>query len=179
MFCKWCGNTIKTTDSKCPSCGRETPAMSDCGGFYDLKHTLESSTLAPPAPPTPLKPTKNSFIKITFVIVAIALFVAVTFGYWRTNSRLNDLETLINDLLDESINEESDTSAAPSDEPSDEASKEQGNNSATPKPNETSKEETSQPGEVSKPTEESRVEEISKNEENSTENNGEENPPEN
>ena len=37
MFCKWCGNTIKLTDTSCPSCGRETPAMSDCGGFYDLK----------------------------------------------------------------------------------------------------------------------------------------------
>ena len=49
MFCKWCGNTIKTTDKKCSSCGRETPPLSDCGGFYDLKRPWE----APMPPPEP------------------------------------------------------------------------------------------------------------------------------
>lgn len=39
MFCKWCGKSIQLTDKKCPACGRETPPMSDCGGFYDLKHS--------------------------------------------------------------------------------------------------------------------------------------------
>ena len=39
MFCKWCGNSIQLTDKKCPACGRETPPMSDCGGFYNLKHS--------------------------------------------------------------------------------------------------------------------------------------------
>lgn len=39
MFCKWCGKSIQLTDRKCPACGRETPPMSDCGGFYDLKHS--------------------------------------------------------------------------------------------------------------------------------------------
>lgn len=66
--------------------------------------------------------------------------------------------------------EESDSSDEPSDElsdePSDEVSKEQ-DNSTTPKPNETSKEEASRPDEVSKPAEESKVEETSKNEETS------------
>ena len=51
MFCKWCGNTIKTTDKKCSSCGRETPPLSDCGGFYDLKRPWEAPT--PPPEPTP------------------------------------------------------------------------------------------------------------------------------
>ena len=37
MFCKWCGKTIRITDVNCPNCGRETPPMSDCGGFYNLK----------------------------------------------------------------------------------------------------------------------------------------------
>lgn len=44
MFCKWCGKTIQTTDKKCPSCGRETPPMSDCGGFYNLKHSNGGTT---------------------------------------------------------------------------------------------------------------------------------------
>lgn len=46
MFCKWCGNTIKTTDKKCSSCGRETPPLSECGGFYDLKRPWEAETPA-------------------------------------------------------------------------------------------------------------------------------------
>ena len=46
MFCKWCGNSIQLTDKKCPACGRETPPMSDCGGFYNLKHS-NSGTVAP------------------------------------------------------------------------------------------------------------------------------------
>lgn len=37
MFCKWCGKTIRITDVNCPNCGRETPPLSDCGGFYNLK----------------------------------------------------------------------------------------------------------------------------------------------
>lgn len=46
MFCKWCGNSIQLTDKKCPTCGRETPPMSDCGGFYNLKHS-NGGTAAP------------------------------------------------------------------------------------------------------------------------------------
>lgn len=46
MFCKWCGNGIQLTDKKCPNCGRETPPMSDCGGFYNLKHS-NSGPVAP------------------------------------------------------------------------------------------------------------------------------------
>lgn len=36
MICKWCGATIDVTKGKCPDCGRATPALSDCGGFYDI-----------------------------------------------------------------------------------------------------------------------------------------------
>lgn len=36
MFCKWCGGNVASTDTKCKRCGRDVPALSDCGGFYDL-----------------------------------------------------------------------------------------------------------------------------------------------
>lgn len=52
MFCKWCGNTIKTTDKKCSSCGRETPPLSDCGGFYDLKRPWEGAALPTESSPS-------------------------------------------------------------------------------------------------------------------------------
>lgn len=52
MFCKWCGKSIQLTDKKCPTCGRETPPMSDCGGFYNLKHSND----------VPTAPTKEKVI---------------------------------------------------------------------------------------------------------------------
>lgn len=36
MFCKWCGGNLASSDTKCKRCGKEVPALSDCGGFYDL-----------------------------------------------------------------------------------------------------------------------------------------------
>lgn len=36
MICKWCGAKIDLKKRKCPSCGREVPPVSDCGGFYDI-----------------------------------------------------------------------------------------------------------------------------------------------
>lgn len=36
MICKWCGNKLSPTNTKCKRCGKEVPALSDCGGFYDL-----------------------------------------------------------------------------------------------------------------------------------------------
>lgn len=36
MFCKWCGGNLTSYDTKCKRCGKEVPALSDCGGFYDL-----------------------------------------------------------------------------------------------------------------------------------------------
>ncbi|MBQ9148928.1 MAG: hypothetical protein IJX69_05095 [Oscillospiraceae bacterium] len=47
MICKWCGESIETTASRCPKCGRETPAMSDCGGFYKLKTGGDTGAAAP------------------------------------------------------------------------------------------------------------------------------------
>ena len=36
MFCKWCGANLTQSATVCDRCGRDMPAMSDCGGFYDL-----------------------------------------------------------------------------------------------------------------------------------------------
>lgn len=51
MFCKWCGNPIQPTDKICPSCGRETPPMPDCGGFYNLKYDSSGHVDRLPEPP--------------------------------------------------------------------------------------------------------------------------------
>ncbi len=41
MFCKWCGGTLTPAETKCKRCGKEIPARSDCGGFYDLVPTAK------------------------------------------------------------------------------------------------------------------------------------------
>lgn len=48
MFCKWCGGSLTQSDSKCKRCGKEVPALSDCGGFYDLVPDAKQ----PPKPPS-------------------------------------------------------------------------------------------------------------------------------
>lgn len=46
MFCKWCGGPIRDTEEACPQCGRVTPALSDCGGWYTLKTETERGSTA-------------------------------------------------------------------------------------------------------------------------------------
>lgn len=49
MFCKWCGGNLGSSDIKCARCGREVPARSDCGGFYDLVPEAKKRTQTQPA----------------------------------------------------------------------------------------------------------------------------------
>lgn len=63
MFCKWCGNSVQAIDKRCPSCGRETTAMSDCGGFYNLKHSNNVIPQPSPAPAPYAEPVKPVVVK--------------------------------------------------------------------------------------------------------------------
>ncbi len=106
MFCKWCGNTIQTTDAKCPSCGRETPALSNCGGFYDLKHKSAPQPAPQPAarPAAPVqKPDgrllaqlqdakKLAAIAMIVACVAAALCTILLFSNISLSSRLHDIQ---------------------------------------------------------------------------------------
>ncbi len=49
MFCKWCGATISESSTRCKRCGRNVPAMSDCGGFYDLISTAPKGVQETPS----------------------------------------------------------------------------------------------------------------------------------
>ena len=50
MICKWCGETIKAGNRTCRRCKREIPALSDCGGFYDLVSKDAPTPACAPAP---------------------------------------------------------------------------------------------------------------------------------
>ncbi len=47
MFCKWCGGNLAPSETKCKRCGKEIPALSDCGGFYDLVPTAKTRKTTP------------------------------------------------------------------------------------------------------------------------------------
>lgn len=54
MFCKNCGATISASDEKCARCGFQAPALSDCGGFYDLApHAPKAAAPVMPKEPAP------------------------------------------------------------------------------------------------------------------------------
>lgn len=53
MFCKWCGGNLASSDTKCKRCGKEVPALSDCGGFYDLVPNAKRSVEVHPNPVVP------------------------------------------------------------------------------------------------------------------------------
>lgn len=67
MFCKWCGADLPNSATKCTRCGKDVPAMSDCGGFYDLvpnakRRTAEgpvSTPVGPKVEPVNVDPVKN------------------------------------------------------------------------------------------------------------------------
>ena len=47
MFCKWCGADLPNGVTKCKRCQKEVPALSDCGGFYDLVPYAKSGAVMP------------------------------------------------------------------------------------------------------------------------------------
>lgn len=53
MFCKWCGGNLASSDTKCKRCGKEVPALSDCGGFYDLVPNAKEPVEVHPGPVVP------------------------------------------------------------------------------------------------------------------------------
>lgn len=82
MFCKWCGGNLSSSDIKCRCCGREVPALSDCGGFYDLvssvKKDYEVQSVSVTLPErTDNSAKKNSLLDIILLSFALILSVAV------------------------------------------------------------------------------------------------------
>ncbi|MBE6932908.1 MAG: hypothetical protein E7464_05980 [Ruminococcaceae bacterium] len=51
MFCKWCGETVKEGEKRCPKCLRELPPLSECGGFYNLYKEQPKNEPLPQAVP--------------------------------------------------------------------------------------------------------------------------------
>lgn len=130
MFCKWCGGNLASSDTKCKRCGKEVPALSDCGGFYDLvpnaKKTVEvyPGPIVPPErpvnPPRKSEPpieehqpkikksSKKSLLGLTVLVVVgfaiVILLLVVALG--KINQYSREVNGLMNDLrtINEKIN---------------------------------------------------------------------------
>lgn len=90
MFCKWCGGTLAPSDTKCKRCGREVPALSDCGGFYDLvpgarrTETIQSRTPQPaPIQPVlvaqPERKIKRIRLPLILFVLVVVVFLVIAF----------------------------------------------------------------------------------------------------
>lgn len=87
MFCKWCGATLDISNTKCKRCGKDVPALSDCGGFYDLvpnvKKIVEVQSVpvevqsAPAVMPKRKKNIKRMLVGLVTLTVALVLAIAL------------------------------------------------------------------------------------------------------
>lgn len=125
MFCKWCGGTLTASDKKCKRCGREVPALSDCGGFYDV--VPGAATMGNPRPAQPQQPTparaicpetpepvrsapkprkKRTGLTVLLLVVNILLLVIALILNVRINKLNDQVEMLKEQLLPENVQTE-------------------------------------------------------------------------
>lgn len=119
MFCKWCGADYPTGANKCKRCGKEVPAMSDCGGFYDLVPKAAIPPVVPiqerKAPEHKQMPARepekktinaNPILILLCVILAVAVVVLLVTGGGKDEGEKRDRDGGSSSILDEIVNNE-------------------------------------------------------------------------
>lgn len=108
MFCKNCGATIPAADEKCARCGFKAPALSDCGGFYDLAPNAPKAAPVPRSAPVAVAPDKKKsegmgrwivLSILALVILALQVFIFVKLA--DHENRLDNLFRMIADAEEE------------------------------------------------------------------------------
>lgn len=182
MICKWCGETLKRGDSTCRRCRKEVPAMSDCGGFYDLVPQAGAGVVQPvvsgeasaPVNQVPVRPIApvlpdargERIAKRKNLILLVAVLVAAFFLVQTIilNGKLSDAEAQLeryasrDDERDDKEEEKpgEDDGNGKEDKPgeNEDPGLPGGNGEEDPKPTDTPQDPTEEPTEDPKPTEE-------------------------
>lgn len=93
MICKWCGAKVERTDKKCRRCGKEAPAMSECGGFYPPPKPAVVGDPRPAAPRYPAQPQQKKksgsglLVLVCALVAAVLLLSILSLMMTLTNSR--------------------------------------------------------------------------------------------
>lgn len=98
MICKWCGNSVNRSDSKCRRCGKSAAPLSQCGGFYDLVPAARPVAAPVPAPGTPTEKENKQSMLILILAVVCGVLAVLLIWSWIANA---GLKTDIEDLEDE------------------------------------------------------------------------------
>ena len=96
MICKWCGAELRSAQGKCNRCGKEQPALSQCGGFYDLVTVPRPEA----APAREGGRQKNNPITILLAVVCLALVVALVLAMVSYGDLQKDNRALQRDVED-------------------------------------------------------------------------------
>lgn len=104
MICKWCGAGVNPADKKCARCGREIPALSDCGGFYDvapraLRNAPQPRETVPVAPAAPAPaPVQGGKAGLVLSLVALLAVAALIIAAMAMMGRISELESRVYSL---------------------------------------------------------------------------------
>lgn len=125
MICKWCGAAVSALDEACQRCKRPLPAMSDCGGFYDLvpnaprPEPVEKPAAPAPGPkPEPAQPVsvrkdRDRFAPIRLAVTAALLLIFFVIQF-ASLARISTLEGQVRDLEEQVSSHQHPTQPAPS-----------------------------------------------------------------
>jgi len=114
MICKWCGANVQAPATRCNRCGKDVPAMSDCGGFYDLvpnarrnpapaEPVRQNPQNQPPVQPikqTPVQPApKGKNIGTILCLLAVVVVIVMVFSLQsQLKSGLQEVKESVNTL---------------------------------------------------------------------------------
>ena len=115
MFCKYCGGDLAFGDLKCKRCGREVPAKSDCGGFYDLvreDQPVQAPTVIMSGSKTVTKPQTPVGLIAGMIAGFAVLLVLVLMLFSAQDKLTQDIEDLRRDIREmktEEVTEQTET----------------------------------------------------------------------
>lgn len=114
MFCKWCGGNLASTDIRCKRCGRDVPAGSDCGGFYDIMQEGRPVQSAVAAPAQKAKaPVALIAVMAAGFAVLLILLIVVFVNQSRLTQELEDIRNELQDMEAETVIEDTAGEAEP------------------------------------------------------------------